>query len=199
MAPDMTNPQQAVAPTQKTSLRRMALARRAMESAADAGHRLREQGLAFVRGIGGRQISGYWPIKNELTPIALMSALHAAGFSIALPVIAARFAPLGFRSWQPGDRLIRAGFGLMEPTPDAVAVLPDVLLVPLAAFDAEGFRIGYGGGYYDRTLELYRAQRAISAIGIAYDCQEVPVFTHEPHDQRLDYLITPSGVRQFGP
>ena len=75
---------------------------------------------------------------------------------------------------------------------------PDILLIPLAAFDSAGYRIGYGGGYYDRTLALYRGERQVTAIGIAYDEQEVPNFTPEPHDQPLDYLITPSGVRSFG-
>ena len=144
-------------------------------------------------------VSGYLPIRDELTPLALLSALSADGHPLALPVIDTKWAPLIFRAWKPGDRLVAAEFGLKEPAPEAAALLPDILLIPLAAFDAEGYRIGYGGGYYDRTLELYRRTRAITAIGIAYECQEVPVFTHEPHDQRLDYLITPAGVRTFGP
>ena len=129
----------------------------------------------------------------------LMTALLRADRRLALPVIETKWAPLKFRAWKPGDRLAAAGFGLKEPEPTAPEVLPDILLVPLAAFDAGGYRIGYGGGYYDRTLELYRSQRAITAIGIAYDCQQVPAFNHEPHDQRLDFLVTPSGVRKFGP
>ena len=189
-------------PSQKVLLRREAMRRRAeahLRLAEAAGKLVQSHGLALLDGNPGRIVSGYLPIRDELTPLPLMLALLKAGRTLALPVIVTKWAPLTFRSWQPADPLVPAAFGLREPLPAAPEVLPDVLLVPLAAFDAEGYRIGYGGGYYDRTLALYRSQRSVTAVGIAHDEQEVPVFAHEPHDQRLDYLITPSGVRTFGP
>ena len=200
MAPGMTEPTPVTATPEKTSLRRQALARRAEEHAvAEAGMRVREHGQRLMARLPGQVVSGYLPIRDELTPVPLLTGLLAAGRTLALPVIETKWAPLTFRQWKPGDQLVAAEFGLKEPARQAPAVLPEVLLVPLAAFDAAGFRIGYGGGYYDRTLALYRAERAITAIGIAYDCQEVPPFHHEPHDQMLDFLLTPSGVRKFGP
>ena len=199
MAPVMTTPPPATATAGKLRLRREALARRVEEhSVTEAGMLVRDHGLRVIAGLAGATVSGYLPIRDELNPVPLMTALLAAGRSLALPVIETKWAPLTFRAWRPGDRLIAAEFGLKEPLPASPAVLPDILLVPLAAFDRAGFRIGYGGGYFDRTLALYRAERSVIAIGVAFDCQEVPPFTAEPHDQRLDYLITPSGVREFG-
>jgi 5-formyltetrahydrofolate cyclo-ligase len=186
---------------EKPRLRREALGRRAAESAGNgmaAGELVRTHGLALIASIAGGNVSGYLPIRDELTPLPLMQGLLGTGRHLCLPVIETKWAPLTFRAWQPGDKLVAAGFGLKEPAPEAELMLPDILLVPLAAFDAQGYRIGYGGGYYDRTLELYRASRRVTAIGIAYDGQEVPAFTHEPHDQRLDFILTPSGVRSFG-
>jgi 5-formyltetrahydrofolate cyclo-ligase len=186
----------------KAKLRAEALKRRAVahrRHAAQAAEALLAHGLDLCRRLPHGVVSGYLPIRNELDPQPLMRALAAQGCRLALPVIVTKWAPLTFRAWSLGDVLVEAEFGLREPAADAPEVQPDLLLVPLAAYDAEGFRIGYGGGYYDRTLALYRACRKVNAIGIAYREQEVPVFAHEPHDQRLDYLLSPDGLLSFGP
>ncbi len=191
-----------ILPSEKVRLRREAMRRRAdahLRLSDSAGKLVQSYGLTLLDGSAGRIVSGYLPIRDELTPIPLMLALLKTGRTLALPVIDTKWAPLTFRNWLPADPLVAAEFGLREPRPSAPELIPDLLLVPLAAFDPEGYRIGYGGGYYDRTLEFYRSQRSVTAIGIAYDEQEVHVFAHEPHDQRLDYLVTPSGVRTFGP
>jgi len=201
MTQDMTQPPGPHPIPEKVRLRREALARRATEHrqiAVEGAEQVREQGIRLIAGLAGETVSGYLPIRDEVSPIPLMQALLAAGRRLALPTIQTKWSPLTFRAWRPGDRLCDADFGLKEPAVDANEVLPDILLLPLAAFDAEGYRIGYGGGYYDRTLTLYRSQRSVAAIGIAFDCQEVPAFVHEPHDERLDYLVTPSGARSFG-
>jgi 5-formyltetrahydrofolate cyclo-ligase len=197
----MTAPTPARPIDSKIALRKEALACRAIEharSAAQACELVRDRGAELFSSMRGQVVSGYLPIRDELSPIPLMQALLAAGRALALPCIEQKWSPLTFRYWRPGEQLIAVGFGLKEPAPTAGSILPDILLVPLAAFDARGYRIGYGGGYYDRTLELYRSQRLVTAIGVAYDCQEVPAFAHEPHDQPLDHLVTPSGVRSFG-
>ena len=185
----------------KSALRRDALRRRSSAhgrlgtSAADV---IKDLGLPLIAGLAGHCVSGYLPIRDELDPTALLAALGAQGRPLALPVIETKWAPLLFRAWTPGDLLAPAEFGLQVPVATAALWLPDILLVPLAAFDSSGYRIGYGGGYYDRTLALYRSMRSVAAIGIAYDEQDVPSFPHQPHDQRLDYLLTPTGVLTFG-
>ena len=155
-------------------------------------------GLKLVCSLPGRIVGGYMPMREELDCLPLMAALAAKGYQIALPVIETRGTPLLFRGWSPGDPLRVGNFDVREPLAAAPFLLPDILLAPLAAFDSAGYRIGYGGGYYDRTLSLFRSNRRITAIGLAFDEQEVPLFPHEAHDQRLDYLLTPTGVRNFG-
>jgi 5-formyltetrahydrofolate cyclo-ligase len=186
---------------QKAKLRSDALRRRSSAHgrlAAVAGDEIMRLGLDFIARLPGRIVSGYMPIRDELDPVPLLTALNVAGYQICLPVVTAKLSPLTFRAWAPGGPLRNASFGLKEPDEFAPQLLPDILLVPGAAFDSAGFRIGYGGGYYDRTLALYRSARTVTAIGIAYDEQEVPIFPHEPHDQRLDSLLTPTGLRTFG-
>ena len=185
----------------KLKLREDALRQRAaahVRQKDGAGETVRGLGLGLIGQLPGSIVSGYFPIRDELDTIPLLSGVINSGRRVALPVIAAKATPLIFRSWQPGDALEPKPFGLQEPLLGAPELLPEILLVPLSAFDSAGYRIGYGGGFYDRTLELYRSTRKVTAIGVAYDEQEVPSFQHEPHDQRLDFLITPTGVRKFG-
>ncbi len=145
----------------------------------------------------GAVVSGYWPMGDEADPRALMRALAAKGHPLALPRIAKRHAPLEFRRWKLGDELITASFGMSEPQTSAELIAPSVLLVPLLAFDAAGHRLGYGGGYYDRTLEALRAAGKVLAVGVAYGGQEVAeVPTHE-HDQKMDAIVTEKGVQFF--
>ena len=185
----------------KAALRKDALRRRtaAFERlGAVCAEPVKELGLQLIERLAGRIVSGYMPIRDELDPLPLMTALAASGRVLTLPVIETKWAPLIFRSWSLGEPLRTASFGLRVPLATAPSLEPEILLVPMTAFDSAGYRIGYGGGYYDRTLALFRANRKVTAIGIAFDEQEVPMFRHEAHDQRMDFLVTPTGVRTFG-
>jgi 5-formyltetrahydrofolate cyclo-ligase len=144
-------------------------------------------------------VSGYWAYRDEADPGVLMKALGAKGHPLALPRIDQRAAPLQFRRWNAGDEVRTSAFGVIEPTTGAEIVKPSVLLVPLLAFDEAGHRLGYGGGYYDRTLAQLRAHGTILAIGIAYAGQEVRALPHDRHDQRLDAVLTEKGLRRFPP
>jgi len=119
--------------------------------------------------------------------------LAANGWTLALPVVTGA-APLIFRAWTFGAALIAGERGISQPAAGAI-LRPALLLVPLLAFDAHGRRLGYGGGHYDRTLEALRRDGTVTAIGLAFDAQEVAQIPAGPHDQRLDWILTPSGAR----
>lgn len=142
-------------------------------------------------------VAGYWPIRDEADPRELMAALAARGHALALPRIEAKGAAPSFRRWREGDVLIDNPHGIAEPRADAETIVPDVVLVPLLSFDAAGHRLGYGGGYYDRTLDALRAGGTVLAIGIAYAGQEVALLPRDPHDRPLDAILTESGLRKF--
>jgi 5-formyltetrahydrofolate cyclo-ligase len=139
-------------------------------------------------------VSFYWPMGDEADPRALVARLAARGHALALPVVAQKKSPLVFRRWREGDVLMVHAFGMHEPASDVPVVTPDVLLVPLLAFDARGHRLGYGGGFYDRTLASLETKLA---IGIAYAGQEVDALPAMPHDHPLDMVVTELGVRAF--
>jgi 5-formyltetrahydrofolate cyclo-ligase len=177
---------------QKTTLRAAALARR--DALSDAQRDAAAQALA-ARGLPfdiarGAIVAGYSPIRSEIDPVPLMRKLAAQGAQLALPVIIARDAPLIFRIWSPGAELVRGPLGILEPSPEAARVIPDVLLVPLAAFDRSGHRIGYGAGHYDRTFAQLRASKAVTAAGVAFAVQEIEAVPALPHDVALDYVLT---------
>jgi len=113
-----------------------------------------------------------------------------------MPVMQGRTRPLLFRAWAPGDAMDRAVWGIAEPKADRAELEPDVLIVPLLAFDRRGWRLGYGGGFYDRTLRHLRARKAVTAVGIAFDEQEVDAVPHLDYDERLDWVLTPSAPVQ---
>ncbi|MGC1446793.1 MAG: 5-formyltetrahydrofolate cyclo-ligase [Xanthobacteraceae bacterium] len=138
----------------------------------------------------GAIISGFMPMKTEINPLPLMRALAAAGASLALPVVEGRGKPLTMRAWRWGEELGSGVWGIREPKPDAAHVDPDILLVPLLAFDRAGYRLGYGGGYYDLTIAGLRARRTTVAVGIAFAAQEVPRVPTTPRDARLDLVLT---------
>ena len=142
-------------------------------------------------------VSGYWAFREEADPRELMLALAAKGHPLALPFVVARNMPLRFHRWREADAMRVSAFGVTEPHVGAEVVAPSVLLVPLLAFDADGYRLGYGGGYYDRTLEALRARGPVCAIGIAYAGQEIEKLPHDAHDQRLDAVLTEQGIRAF--
>jgi len=143
--------------------------------------------LAITPGI---ILSGFMPLKSEINPLPLMQRLAEAGARLALPVIAGRGKPLIMRAWEFGAPLDRGQWGIREPKPDAPEVEPDILLVPLLAFDRAGYRLGYGAGYYDMTIHRLRGLKPVIAVGIAFAAQEVPKIPTTPRDERLDLVLT---------
>lgn len=138
----------------------------------------------------GTIVSGFMPLKSEINPLPLMHRLAAVGASLALPVIAGRGKPLIMRAWRWGEPLDAGVWGLREPKPEAPEVDPDILLVPLLAFDRSGHRIGYGAGYYDMTIARLRARKTITAVGIAFAAQEVAAVPATAFDAPLDLVLT---------
>ncbi|MFT6582892.1 MAG: 5-formyltetrahydrofolate cyclo-ligase [Alphaproteobacteria bacterium] len=135
-------------------------------------------------------LSGYWPIGSEIDVMPALLAHAKQGGTIALPIVVEAGAPLAFREWRVGDEMDKGPFGIAEPKSSAAVVFPDILLTPMLAFDRSGFRLGYGGGFYDRTLQALRAKKKILTIGVAYGAQEVPETPHGPMDERLDLIAT---------
>lgn len=147
---------------------------------------------AVLAGYRGVPLSGYMPIRSEIDPLPAMAEAAAHG-PVAIPVIEAAGAPLRFARWEPDMALVPGAFGAMIPeVPEFLT--PEILIVPLLAFTRSGHRLGYGGGFYDRTLEVLRAARPTLAIGFAYDAQEAGQIPLEPTDARLDMIVTPTGV-----
>ena len=145
----------------------------------------------------GTIVSGFSPMKTEINPIPLMRKLAAAGARLALPCIAGRGNPLIMRAWDFGATLASGQWGIREPTPDAEEVAPDILIVPLACFDRQGHRIGYGAGYYDTTIHALRAKKKVVAIGIGFAAQEIPQVPATERDERLDLVLTEREVIDF--
>jgi 5-formyltetrahydrofolate cyclo-ligase len=161
---------------------------------AAAGAALRQHGLDFLTLPDRPVVSGFFAIRDEINPLPLMLKLYLAGSRLALPAMLGKGRPLLMRAWAPGEPLAQTTWGIQEPLGDAAVVEPDVVLVPLLAFDLRGYRLGYGGGFYDRTLSALRAKKTIVAVGVAYDEQKVDAVPHEGYDQRLDWVLTPSGA-----
>jgi 5-formyltetrahydrofolate cyclo-ligase len=139
-------------------------------------------------------IAGYWPIADEIDDRAFLKHCHKQGLQCGLPFITDEDSRLTFKAWQPADVLEKGMYGIQAPSPEAPELIPDVLLVPLVAFDKDCHRLGKGGGFYDRTLAHLRKNHTILAIGLAYDCQEIDHVTGETHDQQLDCIVTPTRV-----
>lgn len=180
-------------PELKDRLRSEAFARRDGLDAdfrSDAARAIAEQALALPDLKDATPVGGYWPIRSEVDPRPLMEALLGRGQDVALSQIL--HPHLSWRLWQPGDVLVKGGFGVREPGPDAPEVFPVALLVPLVAFDRRGGRIGYGKGHFDRAIAALEAQHSILTIGLAYAVQEIEQVPVEPHDRLLDVIITES-------
>ena len=173
----------------KRSLRRHALAVRAGCDPAVSGAALAEIVVAECPPPAGAVVAGFWPIGEEIDIRPLLHVLHGRGHTIVLPVTPRRGNPLRFRTWQPGDVLEPERFGTFRPV--GQAAVPDFLLVPLLAFDRRGYRLGYGAGFYDRTLAGLPRR---FALGVAYAVQEVETVPTGPHDVRLDAVATEHGV-----
>jgi len=183
----------------KNILRAAALAKR---DALSGEQRMAAAQAIALRGLPieimpGTVVAGYSPIRSEIDPAPLMQELATRGMRLALPVIAARDSPLGFRLWAADDKLLRGPLGILEPSPDAAEIVPDIVLVPLAAFDRSGHRIGYGAGHYDRTLARLRDSQKIIAIGVAFAVQEIETIPALPHDVALDYVLTETQLFDF--
>lgn len=162
----------------------------------DGAKLLSKFGLGFAGVSGGAVVSAYAAMGSEIDPLALITRLSSSGFRTCLPVIQPLGQPLVFRAWAPGQPLVARTWGIREPAEAARPLAPDILLVPLLAFDAHGWRLGHGGGYYDRTLERLRGIKPVVAIGLAYDSQELAAVPTGPHDQPLDWVLTPKGPRR---
>jgi 5-formyltetrahydrofolate cyclo-ligase len=176
----------------KVDLRRQALARRDALSAAERAQAAESiAARTFPIALApGAIVAGFMPMKSEINPLPLMKALADAGARLALPVVAGRSKPLIMRAWNFGEPLASGVWGIREPRPEAPEVEPDILLVPLLAFDRTGHRLGYGGGYYDLTIALLRARKSIVAIGLAYAAQEIAAVPATPRDAALDLVLT---------
>ena len=148
--------------------------------------------------LGFNCVSAFHPYRSEIDTRPLLGRLAGEGWTTCLPVVVATDSPLLFRRWLPGEPFGKDAMGIAIPAPDAPQVEPDVLIVPLLAFDREGYRLGYGGGYYDRTLAALRAKKLIIAIGVAYATQEVKSVPHDTHDQKLDFVMTEKGIIACG-
>jgi 5-formyltetrahydrofolate cyclo-ligase len=137
-------------------------------------------------------ISAFWPILSEIDVKILLEALHARGQSLCLPVVAK--PAMIFRTWKPGDELVKSRFGVQEPSPEAPEVSPRAMLVPLAAFDRQGGRIGYGKGHFDTAIAALEARHPVLTVGVAFSVQEVATVPMEPHDRRIDIIVTDSEI-----
>ena len=183
--------------------RRAAAERRATACAAlqDAGNDVALRFHDAVHLPRGAAVSGYWPLPGELDIRPLLHQIHDQGHPIGLPVVTGKGQPLAFRRWAPGTPLVQGSFKVMTPPEGAPELEPDVLLVPLLAFDRAGFRLGYGGGFYDRTLEKRRREahsgRPVLAIGVAFAAQETESLPRGPFDQHLDWIVTEAWARTF--
>src|ERR1700726_2709151 len=185
--------------TLKVDLRRQALARRDALSAAERAQAAESiAARTFPIALApGAIVAGFMPMKSEINPLPLMRKLAAAGARLALPVVAGQGQPLTMRAWAFGEPLVAGVWGIREPPPIAPAVAPDLLLVPLLAFDRAGHRIGYGAGYYDMTIAALRAQRVVVAIGVAFAAQEIPAVPATPRDVPLDLVLTEHEVINY--
>ena len=183
----------------KAELRTAALAERdalSGEQRAAAAQALAERGLPFEI-TPGSIVSGYSPIRSEIDPVPLMRALATQGARLALPAVMARGKSLAFRAWSPNDRLMLGPLGILEPSPAAAEIIPDIMLVPLAAFDRLGHRIGYGAGHYDYTLAHLRKMKPITAIGLGFAAQQIEAVPALQHDVALDFVLTETRVFDF--
>ncbi len=184
----------------KASLRRVATERRreAVRDSPNAGAAVRDNFLSAVKLPAGIPVSAYWPLEEEFDPRPLFTALHRRGHPIGLPVILGKGQPLLFRGWEPAMELVRGPFRVMTPPPTAPEIIPKLLLVPLLAFDRAGYRLGYGGGFYDRTIAKLRNAGDALAVGVTFAALEVPAVPRDETDQPLDWIVTEREAIRIG-
>lgn len=185
----------------KLSARREAAARR--KRAAErldrsrAAETLADRFLEAIAVKPGQAVSGFLPIGSEIDVRPLLARLAEAGVAICLPAVIGEGLPLQFRRWREGDALVKEPFGTLAPAADATVVEPDIVLTPGLAFDAEGYRLGYGGGFYDRTLAALRRRREVKAVGVAYEAQRVAAVPRDTTDLPVDMLVTEVAAHCF--
>lgn len=148
--------------------------------------------------LGFNCVSAFHPFRSEIDTRPLLGRLAGEGWTTALPVVMGAGKPLLFRRWLPGEPLAFDAMGIEIPDPSMPEVEPDVLIIPLLAFDRKGYRLGYGGGFYDRTLVALRAKKKVVAIGAGYAAQEVDDVPHADYDQKLDFVMTEKGIITCG-
>ena len=176
----------------KAALRREAVARRDSlppDMRAAAARTIAERPFPCAVAAGAI-VSGFMPLKSEINPMPLMRRLADAGAQLALPAVAGRGKPLTMRAFAFGEPLVAGVWGIREPGPDAREVFPDIVIVPLLAFDRAGRRLGYGAGYYDMTITGLRARKPVVAVGIAFAAQEIPRVPTTARDAALDLVLT---------
>lgn len=157
---------------------------------AGAGAALAARGLPVVRNSQNQIVSAFHPYLSEISTVELLAKLVEEGWTTALPIVMGKELPLMFRTWTPGEPLVSGLWDIQIPADTAPEVEPDVLLVPMLAFDRKGYRLGYGGGFYDRTLAKLRAVKLVTAVGVAYAGQEIEAVPRDAHDQPLDWIMT---------
>ena len=165
--------------------------RKSVAAALEAGlRRLLEKRFGDM---AGRVFSGYWPIKGEPDLRPLMTQLHVAGAVVALPLVETRHAPLTFRRWTPETKMVRGDWNIPVPPPNAPEVIPEIALAPLVGWTVDGYRLGYGGGYFDRTLAALHPRPLV--IGIGLEAARLETIFPQPHDIPLDLILTEKGER----
>ncbi len=181
---------------QKDAARKAAFGRRKVAHMSGLGQAACANLTEFLAPYLGQPISAYMAIRTEVDPLEVMKKLDLIG-PVGVPVIQGAHRPLEFHRWRDGCDMQDGPFGARIPRVDEL-VVPKVVILPMLAFDLAGHRLGYGGGYYDRTLELLRAAGPVLAVGFAYGAQQVESLPVEPTDQPLDVIVTEAGVCWFG-
>ncbi len=184
----------------KSQLRKQMKAKRAAIDRAvqeESARAVIEQFKPFLATKKRWHIALYHPLHSELDSLPLARFLSEQRVRLSLPVIMSRDEPMVFRPWQIDELLVSAVHKIKVPPNKGLRATPELIIVPLLAFDENGYRLGYGGGYYDRTLEQIRSERRVIAMGLAYEDQEVGSIPAGPHDQPLDFVLTPSGLREM--
>jgi 5-formyltetrahydrofolate cyclo-ligase len=187
----------AIMNANKKSLREKSLSARSRighDEAGAAALALAGHLLAAIP-VSAATVAGYRPIRGEIDPAGAFPELLERGHRLCLPVVEATDAPLIFKSWQPGEPLEKSRYGIEAPHARAQIVTPEALIVPLVAFDAAGHRLGYGAGYYDRTIRALReAGKTVQIIGVAFSVQQVDFIPPDGHDEKLDMIVTQKGI-----
>ncbi|MEM7241272.1 MAG: 5-formyltetrahydrofolate cyclo-ligase [Pseudomonadota bacterium] len=181
----------------KAQARKAAFAARKEAHAQGLDIKANSQLTAYLKELPpDKTIAGYMPIRTEVTPLLAMAKAYARGHRICVPVVIAAGSPLEFHEWTPNSTMVAGAFGAAVPEEGAL-LIPDIVITPLVAFDRSGYRLGYGGGFYDRSFAELSEMKKISAVGFAYDAQELMMIPREDTDYPLDAIVTERGILRF--